>query len=290
MLEHTTDTNPSPPVTCLSNQALNYTVIAALLDNDRQLDKFKSIIATTNLETIAVAIAQALDGVMIFKPLIETMKTPSGKIVFREDKKYFSLVDGKFIDFDPFLADNPAEGDIYCDKKTDIVITKKNLHRVWCALEFDYIGNPILQQVIADLLTIILNDGQEWAKLYRKPCRDFLQDYLCLEKIVSIKRPQLAIDYRRLLQEVFESLNNHQSELLINEFWSQRDIIDISNELTNSLGKIVLNLFPAVRIAAERSMNPAYGYDIYYATVDMSNQLIVKRLGDYRILQWELQR
>ena len=257
------------------------------MDHDKQLERFKSVIASTNLETITVAIAQALEGILLFKPLIETMKTPSGKIVFREDRKYFSLMDGVFIEFDPFLADNPAEGDIYCEQQTDVIITKKNLLRMWSALEFDYIGNPILQQVIADLLTISLNDDQEWAKLYRKPYRDFLQDYVCLEKIVATKQPQLAIEYRQLLQEVYTSKNSHQTEILINEFWARREIVEISNEITNSLGKIIINLFPATRIATERSLYPAYGYDIYFATVEAGTRLVVKRLGDYRILQWE---
>lgn len=289
-MSDTDHTTSSPQLTCLSNRGLNYTVIASLLDQDQQLDKFKAIIASTNLETIAMAIAQALDGVMLFNPLVETMKTPSGKVVFREDRKYYSLVDGQFQDFYPFLADNPPEGDVYDEHQSEVIFTKKNLHRMWCALEFDYVSNPVLQEVIADLLTITLNDGQEWAKIYRQPERDFLQDYVSLEKLVAVKKPELANEYRRLLQEVFESRNSHQSELLIKEFWSKREVCEVSRELTNSLGKIVLSLFPAVRIAAERSLHPAYGYDIYYADVDMSNRLVVKRLGDYRILEWELQR
>lgn len=289
MSNHSDPTKDAPPVsTCFSNRSLNYTIVASLVDGDQQLDKFKSVIASTNLETIAVAIAQALEGVMMFKPLIETMKTPSGKVVFREDRKYFALLDGEFQEFNPFIADNPAEGDVYCEQKIEVILTRKNLHRVWSALEFDYIGNPMLQQVVADLLTIMLNIDQQWIKFYRKPCRDFLQDYICLEKLVAVKRPELASEYRQLLQSVFESRNSHQSEILINEFWSRPEISDISTELTNRLGKIVLNLFPAARIAAERSVHPAYGYDIYYATADMGNQLVIKRLGDYRILQWEL--
>lgn len=248
------------------------------------------MIASTSLETIAVAIAQALEGVLIFKPLLDTMKTPSGKVLFREDREYFSLVGDEFQEFNPFVADNPAEGDVYNSQKTEVIITKKNLHRAWAALEFDYIGNPVLRQVIADLLTITLNDGQKWTKHYSRPSSDFLQDYVCLEKLVEVKRPELASEYRGLLQDIFESRNTRQSEILINDFWSRREISEISNELTATLGKIVLNLFPAVRAASERSEHPAYGYDIYYALVDVGGYLIVKRLGDYRILQWEMQQ
>jgi hypothetical protein len=289
-MSETNSTHTSDQSTYLLNRDLNYTAIASLLDRDEQFDKFKSIIASTNLETIAVAIAQALEGVLTFKPLIETMKTPSGRVVFREDRKYFSLTDGGFQEFNPFVADGPADGDVYCDKMVEIIIAKKNLQRVWCALEFDYIGNPLLQQVAADLLTITLNEGQEWTKLYHRPSRDFLQEYISLEKLVENKQPALAAEYRLLLQDIYTAGNHRRTEILINEFWSRREVVEISNELTNALGKIILNLFPAMRIATERSIHPAYGYDVYFAVVDKANQMIVRRLGDYRIFQWETQQ
>jgi hypothetical protein len=41
---------------------------------------------------------------------------------------------------------------------------------------------------------------------------------------------------------------------------------------------------------AERSGHPAYGYDVFHVTVLAGTEVVVRTLGDYRILHWELSK
>src|SRR5690606_1199991 len=72
------------------------------------------------------------------------------------------------------------------------------------------------------------------------------------------------------------------ADKVMQELWQHEDVKEALNELIIKLERITINLFPAMRATAERSLHPACGYDVFYAFVEKGNNLVVKNLGDYR--------
>lgn len=306
----------SAPVTYLSNHSLSYTAIALLLSQDERLEKFGSVVATTNLSNIAAAVAHALENVLAVKPLIEVMKTSMGVVIFREDRKYVTVNAEGAEDFDPFNAEHAPDGEVRCKDTGERVIAKSSLRRVWKSLDYDFITNPILYLITAELLTAMLNENQEWAKLYYHNSAHSLRKYLSLQKVVDNYAPSLSNEYEALINELREYKKNFIMEVMANrpqsppevaigayeargmdyvnrsmdEFWDRKEIGDALTHVFHTVQKIILNLFTTVRLADERNARPAYGYDVFLASVEANTQLVVKKVGDYRILHWELHK
>lgn len=291
------------------------------MSDDERLENFSNIIATTSLTNIVSAVAQALEGVLAEKPLIEVMKTASGITLFREDQKYITLgCETKDIasfdvsEFNPFTADGPAVGDVFCEETKARIITLKNLQRVWGSLYFDFIPNPILHKVVADVLNTMLNGEQAWAKLYHKPHRHPLYRYLSLEKVIENYAPHLIPEHINLVMDIeadkntfmheiflkrphctvefaeaaYASRGQEYAESLKEQFWDKRQLLEAVENIAHSLERTIMSLFTTVRAADERLSKPAHGYDVFYVNIEPGNQLVVKNIGDYRILHWEL--
>lgn len=263
---------------------MSFTAIASLFNLDPNLEKFAQVIATSHLGNIATAISQALEGLLKVDPLIEVMKLPSGVVVFRHDQQYYTVVGNAQVAFDPFTADAPIDGDVYSSATQELVITHRNLQRMWGVLYFDYIANPVLHQLIADVLTYDLNEEQEWTSRFSNDGYDFLQEYINIGKLFMKKLPHRLGDYHALM-----GMRDADGEYT-RDLWFGEDVEQALKEIMLSLQRILVNFFPAVRSFTERSVHPAYGYDVFLATVEAGNELVVKKLGDYRILQWELQQ
>lgn len=243
---------------------------------------------TTNLDTLASTIAPILEPVLNVSPLIEIMRAPTGKIIFRADANYLARYSEEDVSpFDPFDVTDPPSADVYCAETRELVITKKHLQRMWRSMYFEYITNPKLHHVIADVLTMMLNEEQEWAKLYQNDGYHILQPHLSLEKIFTIHTPGRLTDYYSLRAE---ARDEDTWQKYVNEMWTGHAVRDVANDILRELRHAITRFFPVVRVFSERSLSPKHGYDVFSAEVEGTNQLVVKNLGDYRILHWELQK
>ncbi len=196
--------------------------------------------------------------------------------------------------------------------------------------DYTHIPNPQLFHLVADALTEMLNEDQLWVRRHRKPRVHFLQKYISLEKTVHVMAPQLTKELDDLDRDLdiakrsfvrdatakaayldtawasivtnldmsaanaidaYERFYAQKNEnLLAQEFWELRPMQLALRELTVALGRAILNIFPVARTIGDHSLAPANGYDVYQAEVVGDREIIVRKLGDYRILHWELQQ
>lgn len=277
--------------------------------------------ATSSLKTITTALAQLLEKVLIFKPELEAMVTHHGDVIFREDWNYYVEIDGKSQAYAPFTSNGIAPGDVLCVEKPNFYLPRQQLESIWLSLDYVHFSNPLMHTLVADFLTVLLNEDQNWVKNHSRLATHVVQNYLDLQKLVIEHAPQMKHAYSMLVQDVLLERQLFVSELLrtklmenrslltqeeamhiyevrgkqyenrvVQDFWDHADIQAVLNEFRVAMERIIIGLFPTVRSVAELSLHPAHGYDVFYATVMGDTEVVVKNLGDYRILHWELQK
>jgi hypothetical protein len=318
MSEQTNSSHTSDRTTFLSNPNYSFIEIASLLAQEHQLNKFQHILASSSLRAIANTLARALEGLLVFKPQLEAMITHQGQTVFREDFTYFSEIDGVRAEYDPFTMATAIPGDIQCEEDDTFFLTKPFLESIWVSLDYAHFTNPLLLVMVADLLNFSLNEDQPWAKKHRPAPTQYMQNYVDLEKLIKARIPEMGVAYLGLQQELhlhkhefvsqlmqeranaksyltqedadkmYELHGKHTEEQIRQDFWDLPEICEVLIELRLTMEKIVISLFPTIRGASERSSLPAFGYDVFFASVINDNEVVVKNLGDYRVLYWEM--
>lgn len=330
------ETNSSPisgQRTYLSNRALSYIDIVSLLAREKSLQKFSGIMATTQLKNILETIAFALENVLDFKPQLEVMMSLDRKVIFREDYHYY-LAGDQYRPFDPFaeFPEEDTDTDVLCVERPNVRYSLRHLKLIQrqAGYDFTYIPNPQLFQLMADSLTVSLNEDQLWVKQFREPRAHFLQKYVSLEKTVRTMAPELAEDLTALNNDMhdermsfmhgitgqavyletskvmevakldlstegalalYDKIHAEKYEsVLVQDFWDRPAMRQALREFTVMLTRAINNIFPTARQLAEQSLCPAYGYDVFQAEVVADREIVVKKLGDYRVLYWELQR
>jgi hypothetical protein len=290
------------------------------LARESKLRKFHQIVASSTLKNIASALTQALESVLVFKPEIEAMVTHSGQIVFREDWKYFSMINGLRQEYNPFVVGGNAPGDVYCDDDKDFFLTQAFLASIWHSLDYVHFTNPLLLVMIADLLTFSLNEDQEWVKEHAQSPTQFMQNYVDLERalgqnaadmlphfyqmqhtaallkedfmvdLISDKAKIHQVISREEAEKMYEARGKHAEEVLRQDFWDRPEVREVLIDLRMRAEKIVGALFPTTRAVAERSSLPAHGYDVFHVTVVNQTDVVITNLGDYRVLSWEMKK
>jgi hypothetical protein len=320
MSEQTNSSNTSDRTTFLSNPNYSFIEIASLLAQEHKLHKFQHTLASSSLRLIANSLARVLEGLLVFKPQLEAMVTHQGLTVFREDFKYFSEIDGNRTEYNPFTMGLNIPGDIQCEEDSTFFLTKPFLEGIWMSLDYAHFTNPLLLVLVADLLNFSLNEDQPWAKCHRESPTQFMQNYVDLEKLIKQRMPEMGVDYLYLQQSVQQHRSNYMSEIassrisdgsllfpanmeqiyeargkreedqMVQDFWDRGEIREMLIDLRMEVEKIVISLFPTVRAASERSSMPAFGYDVFFASVINECEVVVRTLGDYRVLHWEMNK
>lgn len=230
-------------------------------------------------------------------------------------------------DYNPFNEEEEVIGNVYCNELPMFFLPQQTVEQLKQTWFYQTVANPILYEVIADYLTFRLNEEQTWAKLHSKCKNHIAQNYVSLDKLVSRYTPELSNDYLNLIHDInhekesfvrdeqnkrireineskdslgdlafinnayamhmYETRGKQYENVITQDFCDRREIQSALNEVSVLIGRIVAAHLNIEAIAAERSLNPAYGYDVYYAVIE-NNRLVVKNLGDYRILHWEL--
>ena len=292
----------------------------SLLARESSLNKFHQIVATSTLKNIATALAHALEGVLVFKPEIEAMVTHAGQIVFREDWKYYSMVGEVRHEYNPFTAGGNAPGDVYCEDEEDFFLTQAFLASIWHSLDYTHFTNPLLLVMVADLLTFSLNEDQDWVKEHKPSPTQFMQNYVDLERTLSLHAADMLSPYYQMqhtaallkedfmielghekshvkhiiaredAEKMYEARGKRAEEVLRQDFWDRPEIREVLIDLRMRAERIVGALFPTVRIVAERSSLPAFGYDVFHVCVVNQTDVVITNLGDYRVLSWEMKK
>lgn len=296
---------------------LSYIDIVSLLAQEEAISKFNNVMAETSLKNIVSAIVDALEGVLDFKPQLEVMVSvgQNQQIIFREDWTYYMQGPGGPLPFDPFVH-TEVVGEVFCVEKPTTRYSKAHINHALATSSFDYsfITNPLLFQLVADFLNVYLNEDQLWAKLHAKPREHFLQKYLSLESLVANKAPELSADLHALqydvgaakvsfsldvarpgmspeeVSKIYEARGANYENVITQDFWERHQVRYILTELTVKLARIISKQIPAIRHLAERSAQPTYGYDVFFASVLGNNKISVSSLGDYRVLHWEINK
>jgi hypothetical protein len=299
---------------------LSFIEIASQLSQEPVLSKFRHIAAAATLRNIGSALAQALQKVLIFNAQIETAVTGHGQTIFREDQTYYYLEGSNKYVFNPFNGSDLPGTDIYCDDNPHLRYSKEFLDKVWMSLDFVHVVNPLMHVMVADFLTVSLNEEQLWAKNHSKLQTHVMQNYVDLERLLENYAPDMGMQYYQMLQNVeltkqdfileltegktaeqamitaasaeaiYKARGGEVIEKLIQGFWDLPEIQQALDEIRIILERIVTSQFPTIRLMAERSTHPAYGYDVFHVVVLGETELVVRTLGDYRILQWELNK
>jgi hypothetical protein len=285
------------------------------LAQEKPLEKFSELIATTNLRNILDPITQVLENVLDFKPQLEVVVSSDHAIVFREDLTYYTETEsGQVLPYNPFISSDAPAGDVRCMERPALLYSQEHLNRMFAKSAFDYVymANPKLYHLMADAINVWLNEDQLWVKQYRAPREHFLQQYIHLDRLVEVLAPEVTEDLRQLQTEIGSEQTSFRLQLanesmtraealarydaraskyentITQDFWERSEVQYALRVLTMKLYRVVTALFPTARREAERSMHPAYGYDVFYASVAGDRELVIKQLGDYRILRWEL--
>ncbi len=285
------------------------------------LSKFANPVATATLKNIAVPLNHLLEDVLVFKPQLDALVTQQGQTVFREDWHYYTETpEGSFqIEYDPFKTGRNIPGTIRCQEDTSFCLHKDFLESIWHSLDYAQITNPLLSVMVADFLTVKLNEDQDWVTRHAKLPTHFMQNYVSLEKLVNTRAPDLILAYHNLsadvlaaredfmlevahrkgtnyiflskqeIQKMYDARGRHYEDVAIQDFWERHEVQEILNELQIAAGRVISGLFPTIRAVAERSLMPAFGYDVFSATTS-GTRITVKNLGDYRVLHWELNK
>lgn len=232
------------------------------------------------------------------------------------------------ISFDPFATEQPSIlGDVYCNEIPLLCIPARLLERIKTQTYFQTVANPLLFEVVADFLTFRLNEEQSWAKLHSRCKSHVAQNYAKLELLVEHFVPELMFAYQCMVNDIelhrrefvqklqrdrmmeiqqagysdldfvtesyamklYEVRGKQYEDVIIQDFWDRREIQNALNEVAVSISKVIGYQFRIEKDMAERSLNPAFGYDVYQASIE-GNRLVMRNLGDYRILHWELNR
>lgn len=322
MSEQTNSSPTSDQTTFLSNPNYSFIEIASLLAQEHKLSKFQHILASSSLRSIANSLARALEGLLVFKPQLEAMITHQGQTVFREDFTYYTETpeQGFRIEYNPFTMGLNIPGDIRCAEDSTFFLTKPFLESIWLSLDYAHFTNPLLLVMVSDLLNFSLNEDQLWAKQHRPAPTQFMQNYVELEKLIKLRIPEMGVAYLTHQQELqvhrndvisqlaaqransgtiilptdlenlYEIHGKHEEEQIRQDFWDLPEIREALIDLRMVMEKIVIALFPTVRGASERSSLPAFGYDVFFASVINECEVVVKTLGDYRVLHWEMNK
>lgn len=276
--------------------------------------------ATASLRNIASALTGVLENVLQFKPTLEVLLSHSGQLMFREDLTYYVNLNGADIGYNPFIDNVIPDNDIQCNESPLFCYPAKRLATNLPGANFDTMINPIFYQLIADYINVELNQDQLWINKFCPCSTNVLQNYVSLEKLVQTMVPELWGDFIGLQHEInlertefferiqaskmqnlefvtpqraleiYEARGKQYENSVTQDFWDRNEIQTALRELRAHMGRVIFALFPAVHVAAERAAHPSYGYDVFHAFVLDDKQLVVKNLGDYRILHWELKQ
>lgn len=290
---------------------------------EENLSKFVNPVATATIKNIALPLTHLLEDVLVFKPQLDAIVTHQGQTVFREDWHYYQEgVEGSedgTIHYDPFTMGNKIEGTVRCQEDTSFCLYKDFLDSIWHSLDYVQIANPLLSVMVADFLNIKLNEDQEWVSNHTKLLTHFMQNYVSLDKLILTRAPELILGYHNLaadvlaaredftlevahqkgtnyiflskqeIEKMYDARGRQYEDVAIQDFWERYEIQEVLNELQIAVGRVISGLFPTIRAVAERSLMPAFGYDVFSVTAS-GLRVTVKNLGDYRVLHWELNK
>jgi hypothetical protein len=299
---------------------LSFIEIASLLSQEPAISKFRHIAAASSLRNIGAALAQALQKVLIFNAQLETAVTGHGETIFREDQTYYYMEGSNKYVFNPFTGSDLPASDVYCEENPHLRYSKEFLARVWYSIDYVHVINPLMHVMVADFLTVSLNEEQLWSKNHSRLPTHVMQNYVDLERLIENFAPEMGMQYYQMLQNVeltkqdfvaelvkdkpaqdalltaasaeasYHARGGEAIEKLVQGFWDLPEIQQALDDVRIILERIVTSQFPTIRLMAERSTHPAYGYDVFHVTVVGESELVVRTLGDYRILQWELNK
>jgi hypothetical protein len=290
------------------------------LRQEQSLSKFANPVATASTKNIALPLAHLLEDVLIFKPQLDAIVTHQGQMVFREDWHYYQECDdGAILPYDPFTMGNKVEGVVRCQEDTGLCLHKDFLDSIWHSLDYAQVTNPLLSVMVADFLGMKLNEEQEWVAHYAKLPTHFMQNYVNLEKLILARAPELMPGYQNLaadvlaaredfalevarqkgtnyiflskqeIEKMYNARGRQYEDIAIQDFWERPEVQEVLNDLQIAVGRVISGLFPTIRAVAERSLMPAFGYDVFLVTTS-GTRINVSNLGDYRVLHWELNK
>lgn len=293
----------------------------SLLAQEKSLSKFQALAVSSSIKSIALSLAHALEKVLVFKPQLEAMVTAQCQVVFREDWHYYAETESGNIPYN-FLKDGRSfPGDIKCQEDIHVFFNKTFLEDIWHNLDYAYLPNPLMHVLVADFLTYALNEDQYWVSKHADCQTHFLQNYVDLGRLVENYIPDAYNEYLYMEQDIhalradfaqslrkgktsleaalitpaeinrsYQARGVQEEERLIQDFWDRSDVQSLLDDMKMHVQRIINSLFPTIRNAAERSSMPAYGYDVFQASVVGEEFIVVKNIGDYRILHWELNK
>ena len=303
----------------LSNPNLNFIEVASLLDQESRLHRFSKVISKSSLKSIDIAVAQVLEHVFIVNPMVEAISSQVGQVIFRADLTYRMELNGMSRPFNPFTQyEEIIDGDVFCNELPLWHISRHRLNNLSPTLSFEQIPNPILLHFISDFFNNTLNEDQRWVARHEKHRTHAIQSFISLEKLVVNVLPALIPEYNAMMAEIgaerSEFINNFQitrssfgdyvttnhalaayeirgkqyEQSMLQDFWDKPEVQHELTTIYNKVYRVLVALFSTPRLVSELSLHPAFGYDVFYATVINGTDLVIKNLGDYRILYWEL--
>lgn len=272
------------------------------------------------LKNIADVLVESMQSVLVFTPRLEAAVAPNGIFLFREDETYYFLEGNNKYLFNPFKGDVLPKSDVYCEDRPHLRYTAEFLNSIWLALDYVWIPNPLLNILVSDFLTITLNEEQVWAQSYAKLPVHVMQNYVDLENLIKHYAPGMTGAYYSMLNDIELTKQDFVHDLtkdktgekamlsaasaealylasgkdaigkIIQGFWDHPNIQNALDEVRIVFERVIISLFPTIRLVAERSSQPIYGYDVYHVSILVGNEIAVRTLGDYRILTWEMEK
>lgn len=219
----------------------------------------------------------------------------------------------------------PGElGGIFCRELPRFHIPYNTMVTLIPELDYHQAANPLLYHVIADFLNHRLNEEQQWAKRYKSIPGDIVQNYVCMESLIKHHAPEHvdavqalkhhialakedfindqiiaasgednphltsfhSID-RLYLDQVYEFHREKIEHAIVLDFIKMPFVREALREVEVIISRIVRSFTDIETAVTEKSLVRPYGYDVYQVLAK-GNKLVIRNLGDYRILHWEL--
>ncbi len=303
--------------------------IVSLLAQERSLQKCNTVTISADISEVATALAIALSDVFPSSTMIEVIKSGDNSIIFRDDYSYYFKSGQECIPYNPFNEEEIVIGDVYCNELLMFYLSQDTVEKLKQTWFYQTVANPLLYEVIADYLTFRLNEEQPWAKLHSRCKTHLAQNYVNLDKLVAQYVPELSNDYLHLMHDIssekesfirteqdkrtreiseskgsygelafintayalhmYEVRGKQYENIITQDFCDRQEVQSAFNEISVIIGRIIALHVHIELTVAERSLKGAFGYDVYQAVIE-NNRLVVKNLGDYRILHWELSK
>lgn len=195
----------------------------------------------------------------------------SGETVFREYGHYeYAFQDGKREPVNPFDEQGLRRTDAdIVDANTGMVVLRRQAVPAFNYFNtYSFTTSKEVAEFIASTICIALNKQQEW---YRLVC-----------EATNIEAP------RPFHHEAILKFMGELAEENAKNFGNGNEVYDeLLGSLTTTLGNRIVDAFPHLDNAIERSASTVLGWDAYTYEIQ-NNKIIITYLGDTRILDFEM--